>query len=267
MIAPYDRNGKSYDSTRRADPHLTDRLLAHLRPMPSKQHIDVACGTGNYTVALAATGVEMIGTDVSAKMIAAARAKSAAVARDRQSPRWLVADVAALPFGTNTFAGATCTLAIHHFADLGAAFTEVGRVVCAGGRFVILTARPDQMNRYWLFRYFPEMMARAAAQMPNLGATAAALSAAGFVRVATEPYTVRPDVQDLFLYSGKHRPMLYLDPIVRANISSFANLAREGEIAEGCERLVHDIETGYVDRVIAEAEHEGGDYLFVIAER
>jgi len=267
MIARYDRIGESYDRTRRADPYLTGRLLAHLRPMPSEQHLDVACGTGNYTVALAATGVEMIGADVSAKMIAAARAKSAAVARDRPSPCWVVADVTALPFVTNTFAGATCTLAIHHFANLGAAFAEVGRVVRAGGRFVMLTATPDQMNRYWLFRYFPEMMARAAAQMPDLGATAAALSAAGFVRVTTERYTVRPDLQDRFLYSGKHRPTLYLDAVARASISSFADLAREGEVAEGCERLARDIETGHIDRVIAEAEHEGGDYLFVVAEQ
>ena len=267
MIAPYDRMAKSYDTTRRADPYLAGRLLAHLRPMPSEQHLDVACGTGNYTIALAATGVAMIGADVSAEMIAAARAKGALEARDRHPPRWLVADVAALPFGTGAFAGATCTLAIHHFADLGAAFAEVGRVVRAGGRFVMLTATPDQMNRYWLFRYFPEMMARAAAQMPDLGATAAALSAAGFVRVMTDSYTVRPGLQDLFLYSGKHRPTLYLDPTVRASISSFADLAREGEVAEGCERLARDIETGYIDRVISEAEHEGGDYLFVVADR
>ena len=123
------------------------------------------------------------------------------------------------------------------------------------------------MNCYWLFRYFPKMMARAVAQMPDLGATAAALSAAGFVRVTTEPYTVRPDLQDLFPYSGKHRPTLYLDPVVRASISSFADLAREGEVAEGCKRLARDIETKHIGRVIAEAEHEGGDYLFVVAER
>ena len=87
------------------------------------------------------------------------------------------------------------------------------------------------------------------------------------MRVTTEPYTVRPDLQDLFLYSGKHRPTLYLDPVVRASISSFVDLAREGEIAEGCERLARDIETKHIGRVIAEAEHEGGDYLFLVAER
>ena len=78
---------------------------------------------------------------------------------------------------------------------------------------------------------------------------------------------MRPDLQDRFLYSGKHRPTLYLDAVARASISSFADLAREGEVAEGCERLAHDIETGHIDRVIAEAEHECGDYLFVVADR
>ena len=50
--------------------------------MPSEQHLDVACGTGNYTVALAATGAAMTSADVSAKIIAAARVKSAALERN-----------------------------------------------------------------------------------------------------------------------------------------------------------------------------------------
>ncbi len=267
MIALYDRIGGGYDATRRADPYLTGRLLAHLRPAPGAPYLDAACGTGNYTVALAAAGVTMIGADVSARMIATARAKGAAAGGDQPPPYWLAADIAALPFGTSAFTGATCTLALHHFADLTAAFAEVGRVVRADGRFVMLTATPDQMNRYWLCRYFPEMMARSAAQMPAFGALAAALRAAGFMRIMTAPYAVRPDLQDLFLYSGKHRPAIYLNPVVRANISSFAHLAPEREVSDGCERLAHDIETGHVDRVIAEAEHESGDYLFIVAER
>ncbi len=267
MVTLYDRIGGGYDASRRADPYLTGRLLAHLRPAPGEQYLDAACGTGNYTLALAAAGVAVVGADVSARMIATAKAKGTAAGGDQSPPYWLVADMAALPFGTRTFAGATCTLAIHHFADLTAAFAEVGYVVRAGGRFVLLTATPDRMSRYWLARYFPEMIARSAAQMPALEAVAAALRAAGFMRITTEPYTVRPDLQDLFLYSGKHRPAIYLDPVVRASISSFANLAPEEEVSEGCDRLARDIAAGHIDHAIAEAEHDSGDYLFIVAER
>ena len=64
---------------------------------------------------------------------------------------------------------------------------------------------------------------------------------------------VTNELQDLFLYSGKHRPDLYLDPAVRDNISSFANLAPVSELQDGLALLASDIQTGTVTSVITKS--------------
>src|SRR5688500_1093227 len=66
----YDRIGTHYDVTRRADPYLVERLSHHLGGEPTGTYLDLACGTGNYTVAVAHTGRRMHGIDQSQRMIA-----------------------------------------------------------------------------------------------------------------------------------------------------------------------------------------------------
>jgi hypothetical protein len=92
------------------------------------------------------------------------------------------------------------------------------------------------------------------------------LHRAGFRSVRTEPYKVAADQEDLFFYSAKHRPELYLDARVRAGISTFAALAEPSEVEAGCERLAHDIQSGQIADVLRTHRNEAGDYIFLIAE-
>ena len=85
--------------------------------------------------------------------------------------------------------------------------------------------------------------------------------------VAREPWFVPRDPIDLFLYSGKHKPGIYLDERVRQGISTFANLADGMEMASGLARLTHDIATGTIAQVMADHVSYAGDYLFAVAER
>ena len=274
--APYDRVGGAYDSTRRADSYIVSRLLAHLKPQESGRYLDVGCGTGNYTMAFASAGVRVVGVDNSTRMIAAA-ARKASPAPPREpgfstgdagpdAPEWAVADVTRLPFPPAAFAGASCTLALRYFADLDAAIAELGRVVGAGP-IVLFTATPEQIRRYWLRAYFPETVERTAGQAYSIGRITEALHAAGFSNVRTEPYAVKPDLEDLFLYSGKHRPSLYLSPSIRAGMWSFSNLAPPSEEAAGCAELRRDVASGRIAEVLPVGDDPLGDYLFVVAER
>ncbi len=256
----YNRIGTGYDATRRADPYLASRLAYHLAPRAGSTYLDLACGTGNYTAALAARGGRWQGIDLSTRMLTEARVKNPTVPL-------AVADTAALPFPAATFAGVLCTLAIHHFNDLTTAFAEVARVLTSGGRFVLLTSTPEQMHQYWLSEYFPRAIARSAEQMPALSAVRAALDIVGFAPCVTEPYAIREDLQDFFLYSGKHRPEIYLDSEVRRGISTFASLADPVEVDAGLSRLAADINSGGIAQVRQRFEHDGGDYLFVVAEK
>lgn len=254
----YDRTGHGYDATRRADPYIVRRLAEYLAPAQGGNYLDLACGTGNYTAALAGLAGRWHGVDRSPAMVRQGLAKSPQVA-------WRLADAANLPFTDGAFSGAVCTLAVHHFADVPGVCQEVRRVL-SGGRFVVFTATPDQMRGYWLNHYFPAAIRQSIIQMPGLDRLETDLRLAGFGSVRTEPYSVPPDLQDLFLYSGKHRPEIYLDQAVRAGISTFASLADPGEVAEGCQRLAQDIRSGGIKAVMSSYEREGGDYLFVVAE-
>lgn len=258
-MALYNQIGKTYDSTRRADPYLLSRLLHHLQPVPEELYLDVACGTGNYTIAIAETGVQLHGFDLSEQMLSKLRKKS-------ESIPLFQGDVEAMLFEDQTYSGAICTLATHHFPDLYKAFKEIYRVL-KPGRFVIFTATPEQMKGYWLNEYFPDAMEKSIVQMPDWVLVESALTEAGFANIQTDPYDIREDLQDLFLYSGKHRPRFYLDEKIRSGISTFSSLADPDEVERGLKKLEQDIESGDIERVIASYQYDQGDYLFVVSEK
>ena len=133
---------------------------------------------------------------------------------------------------TCSFDGAVCTMALHHLPDLAPVFHETRRVLQAG-RLVIFTSTCEQLAGYWLNEYFPVAMARSTEQMPSMAVVLRTLGEAGFTVDTVEPYGVRPDLQDLFLYAGKHRPELYLSETMRRGISTFSTLSDPGGTGGG----------------------------------
>ncbi len=257
-MAIYDQIGGKYDQTRRADPYLVQRLMTLLKATPARSYLDVACGTGNYSAAMADSGFRCYGIDHSLTMLTTAQHKSPAVT-------WYQGDVHNMPLLENAFNGAFCMLGIHHFENLENAFQEVVRVI-SDGRFVIFTSTPEQMRGYWLNEYFPVALEKSAIQMPSLNRVRLALQNAGFRLIETEAYAVRDDLQDRFFYSGKHRLERYLDPLFRQGISTFRLLTDVVELETGCNRLQNDIQTGRIADVMKAYEHSDGDYLWVVSE-
>ena len=258
MAVKYDRIGDTYDRTRRADPRIAERLVSLIKSVPGTFVLDIGCGTGNYTSALTKRGLKMVGLDLSRNMLAMARAKH---------PRLplVCADGAALPFAGGAFAHAVTTLAIHHMADLTAVFSSARRVVAKGGRCVILSAFPEQLEAYWLVHYFPSMMAAALRACPSRKAVDEALTAAGFRLVDLEPWDVPSDLADMFLYAGKDRPRLYRDEGFRNGISSFREFA-SAEVDDGLARLRADLDSGRWEAIRARADQGRGDYCFLVAD-
>ena len=134
----YDRIGGDYDIGRHADPYISQRIVSHLRPSLNGRYLDLACGTGNYTVALANHQIRLYGMDQSSQMLHVARQKDDSVA-------WCIGDAGTLPFRDESFDGVICVLAIHHFSKLQLVFAEVARVLSSGS-FVVFTATSEQMN-------------------------------------------------------------------------------------------------------------------------
>lgn len=180
---------------------------------------------------------------------------------------WLLGSAESIPARDGFFDGGIATLTVHHWEDLGQALAEIARVLNANAKMVIFTADPQQMKRHWLNRYFPDMMERAIAQMPDLASIEAAGIAAGFKITGTEKYFIHDQLRDLFLYSGKNNPALYLQDEIRKGISSFAVLADREELEQGLLMLKADMASGKFDAVKVAYDDEAGDYLFITMEK
>ena len=254
----YDVIGTSYNETRCADSFILKRLIHHLSPVKGKLYIDIGCGTGNYTIALHSRAMNFIGMDPSTKMLEKGKTKSKDIS-------WITGTAENKALKNNSLNGAIATLTIHHWNDLLMAFQNIYSILKPNSCFVIFTSTPEQMKGYWLNHYFPKMLEASIKQMPSYKLIKQNLGASGFRIEAVEIYTVKDDLQDLFLYSGKHRPKLYLDPSVRSGISSFTNLSNKDEVRQGLSQLQIDIKSGAIEHIINNYENENGDYLFIKA--
>jgi demethylmenaquinone methyltransferase/2-methoxy-6-polyprenyl-1,4-benzoquinol methylase len=116
------------------------RALREIVDGTPQQVLDVACGTGDSTIAVAraaAAGSLVTGADISEGMMAlvAEKAEKAGVA-DRI--RLVVADGEAMPFADATFDRVTCAFGIRNFEHKEVGLNEFHRVLKPGGRAVIL---------------------------------------------------------------------------------------------------------------------------------
>ncbi len=260
MEPAYNKIGKGYDTTRRADLEILQNFLTLLNVKEDGCYLDIACGTGNYTVELAKHGGSWFAFDQSALMLNEACSKSSCI-------HWSIMDVEQTSYEDNKFNSAICSLAIHHFNDLNLAFNEISRILMCSGRFVIFTSTPEQMQGYWLNHYFPIMMQASIKKMPVLEKIKSALHNAGFNISETRKFNVTNSLTDLFLYSGKQRPEIYLSESIRSGISSFHNLCTEDELKSGLSNLESDLKTGKIYEVIANHHNENGDYCFIAATK
>ena len=260
MNPVYDTIGANYNLTRRADPYIAGRLLYFLDPQKNGRYLDVGCGTGNYTIALANAGLHLFGIEPSLEMLNDARRRHAGIF-------WLQESAEQINIDDESFAGAIATLTIHHWTDIQQGFKEIARILKWGGKFVLFTTTPVQMEGYWLNHYFPQMLQASIAKMPSFELVTDALDVAGFEIKTTEKYFIKDDLQDKFLYCGKNDPAVYLDEIVRKGISSFAALANKAEVNHGIARMRHDLKTGGFETIKNRYDNLNGDYLFIIAEK
>lgn len=256
MATLYDEIGKKYDGTRCADLKITNTIVDLLDLPKGASVVDIACGTGNYTIALDSLGYNMVGVDPSKIMLNSARKKNKMV-------KWVFASAEKIPLKSNMFDGAICTLACHHFIDLKQAFLEIYRII-DHGRFVLFTCTHKQIRNYWLYKYFPEVLETMTSYMPDIDVVMDLLCDAGFVITSVVPYHIDEDLRDNFLGARIEEPVLYLDENFRQGMSVFAKKAAEHHIRAGCQKLESDIQKGQYDEKYI---NPYGDYIFITVEK
>jgi len=96
--------------------------------------LDLACGTGDITFALAARGARAIGLDVTHRMLQLADAKQAGARR----AAFLTGDMMALPFADAQFDLVTAGYGLRNVPRLEPAIDEIARVLRPGGLLLSL---------------------------------------------------------------------------------------------------------------------------------
>jgi SAM-dependent methyltransferase len=141
-----------YDRLRPADSNWV-RLLEEIRAqadVAGRRILDVGCGTGRVSIALAEKAAEVVGVDPSEEMLAEARARA------RGSVAFERGRAEALPFPDGRFERVVARLVVH-LVDRVRALPEIRRVLGPGGRLVVATFRPEHFDRIWLAPFFPSL--------------------------------------------------------------------------------------------------------------
>jgi SAM-dependent methyltransferase len=220
MAARYDAIGRTYTATRQTEPRIAARIWAALGD--ARTVVNVGAGTGSYEP----PDREVTAVEPSEVMIAQ-RPPHAAPA--------VQASAEALPFADDSFDAAMAVLTLHHWTDWRAGCAELKRV--ARERVVVFSWDPTFRGRMWLSaEYFEALSWQDVADFPSLPDQAAALDAD--IEVVPIPW----DCRDGFFSAFWRRPEAYLDPAVRAGISTMAR--REAELADGLARLRADLDSG-----------------------
>ncbi|GAB5468680.1 MAG: class I SAM-dependent methyltransferase [Rhodospirillales bacterium] len=218
MRATYDRIGVNYADLRTADARIAGAIWAALGS--GETLLNVGAGTGSYEPGeRAVTALEP-----SMEMIGQRSATAAPVVRG-------VAED--LPFADKSFDAAMAILTVHHWADRERGLKELRRV--SRGPVVVLTYDPA-FRGFWLADYLPELVTLDEGRMPAMTDFAAWL---GPVEISALP--IPHDCSDGFLCAYWRRPAAYLDPRIRAAISSFWKI---GEVSARLERLARDLDSG-----------------------
>lgn len=185
----FDRIAPIYDAmntvmTAGLDARWRTAAARACRLEPGGSAIDVACGTGGLTRALAGVvgpSGRIVGVDASSAMLRVARRRRLPSASGRVD--YLQGDALALPGADDSFDAATIAFGLRNVADYGRCVAELARVTRPGGRIAILElATPERgLARVIASTWFERVV-------PALGRLAGGGSAYGYLPASVRAY-------------------------------------------------------------------------------
>ncbi|AKF11024.1 class I SAM-dependent methyltransferase [Sandaracinus amylolyticus] len=225
--ADYGRIGIGYAAHRRPDPRIAACILDALGD--ARTVLNVGAGAGSYEP----RDREVTAVEPSASM----RAQRAA-----DLPAAIDATAESLPFDDDTFDASMATFTVHQWSDLRAGLAEMRRVT--RGPVLVLSCDPSALDRFWLARYAPEVIATEARRYPAIDTLVQMLGACDVISVP-----IPLDCTDGFGEAFYGRPERLLDPDVRRAQSAWSFVEPDA-IDRAVRTLAHDLEHGIWD-----AEH------------
>ena len=202
--ANYGAIGQGYAHFRKPDPRIAELIKAALGDACTI--LNVGAGAGSYEpVGRSVTPVEP--------------SQSMRAQRPAHLPNAIDAVAEKLPFEDATFDAAMSTFSVHQWKNLTAGLSEMRRVT--RGPIAIMTCDPDELDRFWLNEYCPEVIAVEAVRYPAIRDIAQALG--GTTDVLAVPIPL--DCTDGFNEAYYGRPEMLLDPAARLACSAWSFVA------------------------------------------
>lgn len=130
------------------------RRLAELAQIKTGERaLDLCCGTGDISFALAQRGAEVAGLDFSKEMLAVADARSPHPQATFRNPHFLQGDAQKIPFDNQSFDIVAVGYGLRNLSSWETGIREMVRVARPGARLLVLDfGKPE--NALWRALYF-----------------------------------------------------------------------------------------------------------------
>jgi len=166
--------------------------------------LDVACGTGDIPLALAAAWppqfpiAQIIGLDFSANMLLVAEQRAASRGATVLRPRFIAGDALALPLAADSADVVTISFGLRNLPEFGPALREMVRVLKPGGAFFCLEASypTNPLVRPFFRLYFSRLMPWRAARLVGHQ------EQYQWLNDSTEAFLTKPELAALMRESG-----------------------------------------------------------------
>lgn len=214
-------------------------VLGEIEPVAGRRILDVGCGAGALTLAVAERGGLGLGVDISAPLVEAARARAERL--KLAGAEFVLGDAQTHRFDPEGFGALISRFGVMFFADPAAAFSNLGSAVRPGGKLAFLTWRSAAENGFMIAA---EQSAADVVQLPprvengpgqfgfaDPSRVTAILEEGGWRDVAIRPVDVECSlpVDDLRLYARRMGPvgdlLPTLDDATRAEVERRADEA------------------------------------------
>lgn len=177
-------------ATRKADLTWRENIQHHIIDVRNKNIVDIGCGGGIYTLALAEMGAAHVtGIDFSQAEIEAAQEHYSAIS----NITFAVGDAFSTGLQSAQYDSVLERALIHHFqqGDLVRCFAEARRILKPGGMLIVQDRTPEDCMlsgsethvRHYVVTYFPKLLEKDVARRHTSEVVIDALHEAGFEHV------------------------------------------------------------------------------------
>ena len=178
-----------------ADDQAAERFGAALGAAAQGKLLDVACGPGVVTAALAPGAASIVAFDATEPMLEKARQRCAKAGLTNVVFRH--GDAERLPFEDEEFDGVVTRLAIHHFAEPQRALDEMFRVLRRGGSAAIVDAvSSEDATESNLHNAIERLRDPSHVRMLPASALLALLANAGFRDIETASWDMNRELEE-----------------------------------------------------------------------